>query len=183
MSRNGGPGAWIFIPYIFSHIPVPKQILLTLESREIQLYPKHLNTEQRYRRKMVKKGRPVNPTHAARAALLPRANWDNREATPVRLQLMHGSGLTPNVVATDLESAVRGSGVPRDSGVQSLLLHTSLLQLANRVAIQGTRGNYPYPSPPGCRSSCGMSGKDAETLPHLWEWRGVGQSDTGHGDE
>ena len=22
MSRNGGPGAWIFIPYIFSHIPV-----------------------------------------------------------------------------------------------------------------------------------------------------------------
>ena len=42
---------------------------------------------------------------------------------------MHDSGLTPNVVATDLESAVRGSGV------QSLLLHTSLLQLANRVAI------------------------------------------------
>ena len=60
---------------------------------------------------------------------MPRANWNNREATPVRLQLMHGSGLTPNVVATDLESAVRGSGV------QSLLLHTSLLQLANRVAI------------------------------------------------
>ena len=48
MSRNGGPGAWIFIQYIFSHIPVPKQILLTPESREIQLYPKLLNKEQRY---------------------------------------------------------------------------------------------------------------------------------------
>ena len=88
MSRNGGPGAWIFIPYIFSHIPVKKQILLTLESREIQLYPQHLNKEQRWRRKMVNKGRPVNPTHAARAAYLPRANWNNRGATPVRLQLM-----------------------------------------------------------------------------------------------
>ena len=111
MSRNGGPGAWIFIPYIFSHIHVPNQIhvLLTLESREIQLYPKHLNKEQRYRRKMVKQGRPVNPTHAARAALLPRANWNNRGATPVRLQLMHGSEMTPNVVATDLEPAVSGA--------------------------------------------------------------------------
>ena len=42
MSRHSGPGAWIFIPYIFSHIPVKKQIplaLCTLESREIQLYP------------------------------------------------------------------------------------------------------------------------------------------------
>ena len=79
---------------------------------------------------MVKKGRPVNPIHAARAALLPRANWNNRGETPVRLQLMHGSGLTPNVqnvVATDLETAV--------SSAQSLLVHTSLLQLANRVAI------------------------------------------------
>ena len=75
----------------------------------------------------VKKGRPVDPPHAARAALLPRANWNNRGETPVRLHLMHGSGLTPNVVATDLESAV--------SSAQSLLVHTSLLQLANRVAI------------------------------------------------
>ena len=82
MSPHGGPGAWIFIPYIFSHIPVPKQILLTLESRENQLYPKHLNKEQRHRRKMVN----VNPTHAARAALLPSANWNNRGETPVRLQ-------------------------------------------------------------------------------------------------
>ena len=40
---------------------------------------------------------------------------------------MHGSGLTPNVVATDLESAV--------SSAQSLLVHTPLLQLARRVAI------------------------------------------------
>ena len=132
MSRHGGPAARIFIPYIFSHIPVPKQILLTQESREIQLYPKHLNKEQRYRRKMVKKGRPVNPTgptqcHAARAALLPSANCNNRGETPVRLQLMHGSRLTPNVVATDLESVV--------SSAQSLLVYTSLLQLANRVAI------------------------------------------------
>ena len=69
----------------------------------------------------------MNPTHAARAALLPRANWNNRGETPVRLQLMHGSGLTPNVMATDLESAV--------SSAQSLLVHTSLLQLANGVAI------------------------------------------------
>ena len=68
MSRNGGPGAWIFIPYIFTHIPVPKRELLTLESREIQLYPRHLNKEQRYRRKTVKKGRPVNPVHAASLA-------------------------------------------------------------------------------------------------------------------
>ena len=127
MSRNGGPGAWIFIPYIFSHIPVKKRILLALESREIQLYPEHLNKEQRWRRKMVKKGRPVNPIHAARAALLPRANWHNRGAAPVRLQLMHGSGSTPNLVATDLESEF--------GTAQSLLFHTSLLHLANRVAI------------------------------------------------
>ena len=46
MSRHGGPGAWTFIPYIFSHIPVKKQIPLTLESQEIQLYPKHLNKRQ-----------------------------------------------------------------------------------------------------------------------------------------
>ena len=35
MSRHGGPGAWICIPYIFSHIPVKKQVLLALKSREI----------------------------------------------------------------------------------------------------------------------------------------------------
>ena len=127
MSRNGGPGAWIFIPYIFPHIPVPKRELLTLESREIQLYPRHLNKEQRYRREMVKKGRPVNPVHAARSRNLPRANWNNRGETPVRLQLMHGSGSTPSVVATDLGSAF--------STAQCLRFHTSLIQLANRVAI------------------------------------------------
>ena len=35
MSQHGGPGAWIlnFIPYIFSHIPVKKHILMALESR------------------------------------------------------------------------------------------------------------------------------------------------------
>ena len=48
MSRHGGPGAWMFIPYIFSHIPVKKPILLGLESREIQLHPKYLNKERRY---------------------------------------------------------------------------------------------------------------------------------------
>ena len=127
MLRHGGPGAWIFVPYIFSHAPIPKQILLTLESQEIQLHPKHLNKEQRHKQTMVKKGRPVNPAHAARAALLPRANSNNRGETPVRLQLMHGSGLTPDVVATDLESAA--------SSAQSLLVHASLLQLASRVAI------------------------------------------------
>ena len=106
MSQNGGPGAWIFIPCIFLHTPVLKQILLTLESQEVQLYLKHLNTEQWYRPKVVKKGWPVNPTCAARAAWLPRANWNNQGETPVRLQLMHGNGLTLNVVATDLKSAV-----------------------------------------------------------------------------
>ena len=41
----------IIIPFIFAHIPVKKQMRLALEPREIQLYPKHLNKEQRYRRK------------------------------------------------------------------------------------------------------------------------------------
>ena len=83
---------------------------------------------------MVKKGRPVNPkhVHAARAALLPRANWNNRGETPIRLQSMHASGLTPNVVATDRELAF--------SSAQSILVHTSLLQLASRVAIQRALG-------------------------------------------
>ena len=39
----------------------------------------------RHRRSIVKKGRPVNPTHDARAAVLPRANWNNRGETPVML--------------------------------------------------------------------------------------------------
>ena len=43
MSRQGGPGSWIYVPYIFSSLPVKKQMLLTLESMEIQLYPKYLN--------------------------------------------------------------------------------------------------------------------------------------------
>ena len=60
-------------------------------------------------------------------ALLPSANWHNCRATPIRLQLMHGSGLTPNVAATDLESVFITA--------QSLRIHTLLLQLANRVAI------------------------------------------------
>ena len=119
MSRNGGPGARIFIPYIFSHMPVQKQILLTLESSDIQLYPKHLNKEPRWRRKVVKTGRPVNPF--AMAAFLPSANWHNRGATPVRLQLMHGSESTPYGVATDLESAF--------GTAQSLLVRTSLLYI------------------------------------------------------
>ena len=40
MSRRGGPGSWVYAPYIFSSLPVKKQMLLTLESREIQLHPK-----------------------------------------------------------------------------------------------------------------------------------------------
>ena len=40
MSRMGGPGSWFIVPYIFSSLRVPKQLALTLESREIQLYPK-----------------------------------------------------------------------------------------------------------------------------------------------
>ena len=125
MSRHGGPGAGIFIPYNFSHIPVKIQIHLALESREIQLYPKHLNKEQQYKRSMVKKGRPVNSKHAARAAGLPRANWSNRGETPVRLQLMHGSGLTPNKVATDLSTSIQHSS---DCSISlfSLLLSVSL---------------------------------------------------------
>ena len=56
MSRMGGPGSWFMVPYIFSSIRVPKQLILALESKEIQLYPKHLNKGQRYRRKRVKAG-------------------------------------------------------------------------------------------------------------------------------
>ena len=47
--RNGGQGAWIFIPYISLHIPVKKHVLLTLESQEIQLYPKAQASEQSIR--------------------------------------------------------------------------------------------------------------------------------------
>ena len=56
MSRFGGPESWIFVPYIFSSLPVKKPMLLTLESSEVQLYPKHLNKEQRFRRKRLKAG-------------------------------------------------------------------------------------------------------------------------------
>ena len=137
MSRNGGPGAWIFIPYIFTHIPVPKRELLTLESREIQLYPRHLNKEQRYRREMVKKGRPVNPVHAARARNLPRANWNNRGETPVRLQLMHGSGLTPSPsVHTEC-----GGNRPRISIQHSTV--PSLSHLADTARQQGCHSASP----------------------------------------
>ena len=137
LSQHGGPGAWLFIPYHFSHIPVPKQMRLALESQELQLYPKHLNKEQRYSHvhtKKVTKGRAVNRKNAARAARLPRANWNNRGETPVRLQLVHASGLTPNVVASDLESAF--------SSAQSILFHSLLLQLANRE-------HSPYSEPSG----------------------------------
>ena len=41
-------------------------MLLTLESMEIQLYPKRLNKEQRFRRKRVIKGTAVKSKHAAR---------------------------------------------------------------------------------------------------------------------
>ena len=45
---------------------------------------------------------------------------------------MHGSGWTPNVVATDLTLAFRTA--------VTILFHASLYQLANRVTIQQTLG-------------------------------------------
>ena len=109
MSRHGGPGACI-----------------------IQLHPKHLHMEQWHRRNMVKKGRPVNSKRGVRAAQLPRASWNHRGETPVRLQLMHGSGSTPDVLATDLALAF--------STAATILFHSSIYQLANRVAIHQTLG-------------------------------------------
>ena len=82
------------VPYIFSSLRVTKQIILTLEPMEIQLYPKHLNKEQRYRSKRVKSG-TWSITHAERARDLPRTRWKYRENAPVRLQLMYGSTDTP----------------------------------------------------------------------------------------
>ena len=54
------------VPYIFSSLRVKKQIVLALESKEIQFYPKHLNKEQRYRRQRVKAG-TGSVKHAERA--------------------------------------------------------------------------------------------------------------------
>ena len=97
MSRMGGPGSWFMVPHVFSSRWVPKQLILALESREIQLYPKHLNTEQRYRRKQVNAGTGA-VKHAERARRLPQTRWKHRGNAPVRLQLMYGNTDTPNVV-------------------------------------------------------------------------------------
>ena len=129
MSRHGGPGAWIIIPYIFSHIPVPKQILKTRVARNPAL-PEA--PEQRAAIQTETGGERTTCEPCACCAGLFRANWNNRGEKPDRLQLMHGSGSAPNAVATGLESAF--------SSAQCLLVFTSLLQLTNRVAILRTLG-------------------------------------------
>ena len=121
MSRQGGPGSWIYVPYIFSSLPVKKQMLLTLESREIQLCPKHLNKEQTFRRKRVTKGTAAKSKHAARVRDLPSASWRHRGSEPVRLQLMYGNTSAPNVVATGPIEAF--------STAQSVYIHSSLIRL------------------------------------------------------
>ena len=100
MSRMGGAGSWSIVPYILSSLRVLKQLTLALESREIQFYPKHLNQEQRYRRKRVKAGTGA-VKHAERARHLPRTRWKRRGNAPVRLQVMYGNTDTPNVVVID----------------------------------------------------------------------------------
>ena len=99
MLRMGGPGSWFMVPCIFLSLRVNnKQTILTLESRENQLYPKHLNNckEQRYRRKRVKAG-TGSVKHAERARQLPRTRWKHRGNAPVRLQLMYGNTGTPKL--------------------------------------------------------------------------------------
>ena len=80
MSRFGGPGSWRFVPYIFSPLHVKKPMLLTLESREIHLYLKHLNKEKRFRRKRVKTGTAAKSRHAAIGlATCPQRTGDTEE--------------------------------------------------------------------------------------------------------
>ena len=129
VSRMGGPGSWFMVPYIFSSLRVPKQLILTLESKEIQLYPEHVTNEQRYRRKRVKTG-TGSAKHAERAGDLPRTRWKHRGNAPVRLQLMYGSIDTPNVAGTDPTEAF--------TAAMSIYIHvhSSLLSIADRVPIQ-----------------------------------------------
>ena len=127
MSRQEGPGSWVMVPYIFSSLRVKKQIMLTPESKEIQLYPKHLNKEQRYRRKRVKAG-TGSVKHAERARALPQSRWKHRGNAPVRLQLMYGSTATPNVVDPGPTEAFNSA--------QSVYIHSSLLSITDRVLIQ-----------------------------------------------
>ena len=127
MSRMGGPGSWFMVPYIFSPLRVPKQLTLALESKEIQLYPKHLNKEQRCRRQRVKTG-TGSAKHAERARYLPRTRWKHRGNAPVRLQLMYGNTDTPNVVDIDPTEAF--------TAALSVFIHSSLLSIADRVPIQ-----------------------------------------------
>ena len=146
MSQFGGPGSWIFVPYIFSRssLPVKKPMLLTLslESREIQLYPKHLSKEQRFRPKRVKTGTAVKSRHAARARDLPSASCRHQGSAPVRLQLMtlYGNTLAPNVRATDLTEAFSSS---QSVCIQSLLLSItdSCRVPIHSVAYSDTSGN------------------------------------------
>ena len=95
------------MPYIFSSLRVPKQLTLALESKEIQLYPNHLNKEQRYRRKRVKAGTGA-AKHAERACGLPHTRWKHRGNAPVRLQLMYGNTDTPKFNVVDIYRPHRG---------------------------------------------------------------------------
>ena len=111
-------------------------MLLTLESRETQLYPKHLNKEQRFRRKGVKTGRAGKSIHAAGVRDLPSASWRYRWSVPMRLQLMYGSTSASNVVATDITEAF--------STANTVYVHSSLLSITDRVQLQRHLGKSEF---------------------------------------
>ena len=87
-----------FDPYDFSTLDPYKEPDAANTPREIQLYVKNLNTEQRFRRKWVKTGTAAESRHSARAHDLPSASWRQRGSAPVRLQVLYGNTAAPNVV-------------------------------------------------------------------------------------
>ena len=113
-------------------------LTLGLESRGIQLYPKHLNKEQRFRQKRVINGKAAMRNHAAKVREnrdLPSATWRHRGSAPaVRLQLMtlYGNALAPDVVATGPTEAF--------SSAPSVYVHSSLLYITDRAPIQRLLG-------------------------------------------
>ena len=93
MHRNGGPGSWFFVPYIFCMTEIPKQVLNRLEQQEIQLYPMHLNREQRHKIKRMTKRGQYNSLHTARGRTLPHSGvWHRRPTHTAGLELYYGNG-------------------------------------------------------------------------------------------
>ena len=132
MHRHGGPGSWFFVPYIFCMTEILKQILNRLEQQDIQLYPMHLNNEQRHRRKKMTKRGQYSSLHSARGWTLPQSGaWNSRPAHTARLQLYYGNG------------TVLSSGVDPTLALETadnILIHSSLLILSPGTHIQRTLG-------------------------------------------